>query len=387
MALGKWLFRKIVVSFSDPLSFIFSRFRSKNSDLDMCIQMPPDGELIDAKDTNGAAAMAQVAKLLEESGMEDVDVSRLTARIPLIMFKFVFDNSAGEKKYLECDLSMQNPLACVNTSLLLSYSHVQPDIRVLAAVIKLWAKNRDINSPSKHTLSSYGYILMLLYFLTTHQVSDDGTISSLFSSNGGISKGKPIVPNLQSVDPGYILKPGSHYQEISNKPSSQNFVMTHPLESTLSINTYFFEINNESIKKKAQDLFRPLLKDSALLLAAFFRFYAYEFDFKKHVVSLNATIRKGPVERESKCESEGWKVFGETLFIEDPFEVFYDVAHVLKASTFRIIRKEFALAYTKVMEWSKKCSENTRAECNLMDILFEPISRNGVQKEQTDERL
>jgi len=351
----------------------------------MCIQMPPETKLIDGQDSNGAAAMAQVAKLLEESGMEDVDVARLTARIPLIMFKFGFDNGVGEKIYIECDLSMQNPLACVNTSLLLSYSHVQPDVRVLAAVIKLWAKNRDINSPSKQTLSSYGFILMLLYFLTTHEISDDGSISSLFSGNGGTIKGKPIIPNLQWVDPAYILKPGPFYQELKNKPSSQNFATTHPMESSYSINTYFFELNNESFKKKVQDLFRPAHKDSlALILASFFRFYAYEFDFKKHVVSLNATMTKGPIEREGKCESDGWRLFGETLFVEDPFESFYDVAHVLKASTFRTIRKEFALAYTKVIEWSKKCSDNLPVDCSLMDILFEPILRTEARKEETD---
>ena len=345
--------------------------------------MPPEAQLTDGQDTTGAAAMAQVAKLLEETGMEDVDVSRLMARIPLIMFKYAFDNGHGEKKYIDCDLSMQNPLACINTSLLLSYSSMQPDIRILAAVIKLWAKNRDINSPSKQTLSSYGYTLMLLYFLTTHEFSDDGTVSSLFSGHGGIIKGTPIIPNLQWFDPSYILAPGSSYQELKTKPTSKNCVRNHPMEPSYSINTYFFQLNNESIRKKAQDLFGLVSKDSlVVLLAAFFRFYAYEFDFKKHVVSLNATLTKGPMERESKCESDGWKVYGETLFIEDPFECFYDVAHVLKASTFRTIRKEFALAYSKVIEWSKRYSDGVDAESNLIDILFEPMTRAETKKEE-----
>jgi DNA polymerase sigma len=350
----------------------------------MCIQMPPGSQLIDGQDTNGSAAMAQLAKLLEEDGMGNVDVTRLTARIPLIMFKVGFKNTMGQIIYIDCDLSMQNPLACVNTSLLLSYSYVQPDISVLAAIIKMWAKNRDINNPSNHTLSSYGYILMLLYFLTTNELSDDGNVTSLITGNRGASRGNPIVPNLQWVEPACMITPGSTYQELKNKPSN-NFVTNHPMEPTYSINTYFLKVDSDSARKKAEDLSHILPKDSlALLLASFFRFYAHDFDYKKHVVSLNATLAHGPLERESKCESDGWKIYGETLFIEDPFECFYDVAHVLKASTFRIIRKEFALAYSKVIEWSRRCTDGGKSDLDLLSILFEPITRSEPTKDETD---
>jgi hypothetical protein len=38
------------------------------------------------------------------------------------------------------------------------------------------------------------------------------------------------------------------------------------------------------------------------------------------------------------------------LGIEDPFEVSYDVAHVLKEGTHRTIRKEFVRAYTMLCQ-------------------------------------
>ena len=44
---------------------------------------------------------------------------------------------------------MQNPLACINTALLQSYSTIHTNIRILAAIIKRWAKCRDINDPSR----------------------------------------------------------------------------------------------------------------------------------------------------------------------------------------------------------------------------------------------
>merc|ERR1712228_977539 len=81
-------------------------------------------------------------------------------------------------------------------------------------------------------------------------------------------------------------------------------------------------------------------------MASFLRYYAYEFDFKTKVVSLfPETIAK-----EQKAEHEGWRPVSPLLAVEDPFETFYDVAHVLKYGTFQKIRKEFVSAYSKICE-------------------------------------
>jgi hypothetical protein len=66
------------------------------------------------------------------------------------------------------------------------------------------------------------------------------------------------------------------------------------------------------------------------------------------VVSLNSTPTKN-WEREAKAETGGWRVFWNGLHIEDPFETFYDVAHVVKGFNYHRIRNEFALAYTKIV--------------------------------------
>lgn len=49
----------------------------------------------------------------------------------------------------------------------------------------------------------------------------------------------------------------------------------------------------------------------SMLLAAFFRFYAYDLDYKKQVVLLNASRRYGRIERESKAETDMWKSYGQ----------------------------------------------------------------------------
>ena len=89
-------------------------FGSPSSDLDMCLQLPPNASLPaigDDEENNGAAAMAKLAEKLVEVGLEDVDTVRLTARIPVLMFNYPIITPSGEKILLDCDLSMQIPLA------------------------------------------------------------------------------------------------------------------------------------------------------------------------------------------------------------------------------------------------------------------------------------
>jgi hypothetical protein len=64
------------------------------------------------------------------------------------------------------------------------------------------------------------------------------------------------------------------------------------------------------------------------LLAGFFRYFAAEFDCKHCIVSLRSGAATS---KEVKAETDGWSSHTR-LSIEDPFETWYDVAHVLKWS-------------------------------------------------------
>ena len=86
---------------------------------------------------------------------------------------------------LDCDISFYNPLALCNTALLRTYSLVDQRLREVAYVIKKWAKNRHINSPLDGTLSSYGYVLLIIYFFQT--------------------RNPPILPNLQRLPPSWLV--------------------------------------------------------------------------------------------------------------------------------------------------------------------------------------
>lgn len=359
-------------------------FGSPTSDLDMCLQMPKDTKLPGEKeDPTGALAMAELAKMLEGNQMQNVDTARLTARIPIIMFHCPRPMAQeGEEALMECDLSFMNPLAVLNTSLLLTYSRVHPVTRVLAAIIKRWAKARDINNPSKHTLSSYGYILMLLHFLTYHKRIGNGLITSVKTEKISVNAATnvPLLPNLQWMDPNWLYAPPNVlYTELKALPSQ---ILKHPLEDDVVVNPYFYgTIKGQHDLAEIQRRFPSQDLSLAILLASFFRYYAFEFDYKKQVVSLNSTITRGLVEREDKAEVNGWRVYSTGLAIEDPFETSYDVAHVLKGGNFHKLRNELALAYTKIVD-AVKVADPTKSGLDLINLICEPVEKAEQSQEE-----
>ncbi|KAK0718256.1 hypothetical protein B0T26DRAFT_646393 [Lasiosphaeria miniovina] len=66
---------------------------------------------------------------------------------------------------VQCDVNFSAHLALQNTRLLRCYSLCDPRVRPLVLFVKHWAKVRHINSPYRGTLSSYGYVLMMLHYL------------------------------------------------------------------------------------------------------------------------------------------------------------------------------------------------------------------------------
>jgi terminal uridylyltransferase len=81
---------------------------------------------------------------------------------------------------IQCDINFSNLLGTHNTQMLRCYSRCDPRVRPMVLFVKAWAKRRKINSAYSGTLSSYGYVLMVLHFLV-HVVRP------------------PVVPNLQQV--------------------------------------------------------------------------------------------------------------------------------------------------------------------------------------------
>jgi terminal uridylyltransferase len=92
------------------------------------------------------------------------DPSRMSPNLPRDPYrdKLEFPSSGIG---VQCDINFSAQLAIHNTHLLRCYSLTDARVRPLVLFVKHWAKVRGINTSYRGTLSSYGYVLMVLHYL------------------------------------------------------------------------------------------------------------------------------------------------------------------------------------------------------------------------------
>ncbi|TFK36482.1 hypothetical protein BDQ12DRAFT_686474 [Crucibulum laeve] len=271
-------------------------FSLRNSDMDLCCLIDSD-ERLAASDL-----VTMLGDLLERE--TKFHVKPLPhARIPIV--KLSLDPSPGLPQGIACDIGFENRLALENTRLLMCYAMIDPTrVRTMVLFLKVWSKRRKINSPYKGTLSSYGYVLLVIYFLVH-------------------VKNPPVLPNLQQMPP---LRP------ISKED-------TH----VAGFNTWFFD----DIELLRQRWHSENNETVAELLIDFFRYYSRDFLYNTGV----ASIRAGLLKKDSK----GWQndLSGgryndarerNRLCIEDPFETDYNVSRCVTKDGLYTIRGEFMRA-------------------------------------------
>lgn len=283
-----------------------NNFGAAGADLDMCL-LYPKGEKVPMGEDRGPV-IEKLGEVMLAHGMLEVQ-ARSTARIPILLFK---DCESG----IDCDISFNNPLAICNTKLLAAYSAIDERVRILAFAIKHWAKRREINSPQNGTLSSYGYLLCLIHFLQS----------------------RGVVPDLQSLPPNWDPQ-----KAVMDAPPIQ--IENHPVEGC-PCNTYFYDPNKivgglQKLKKFCSSNKQTVGE----LFVDFFRYFAHDFDYRRDIVSIRRPQGSSHATKLSKMEYSCWGSH-ERLSVEDPFEVWYDVAHVLKSAQMTYIRAEFLRAYT-----------------------------------------
>ncbi|KAH9922331.1 uncharacterized protein BXZ73DRAFT_104149 [Epithele typhae] len=267
-------------------------FSLKNSDMDLCC-------LIDAGERlNASDLVTMVGDLLERE--TKFHVKPLPhARIPIV--KLNLDPSPALPFGIACDIGFENRLALENTRLLMCYASVDPArVRTMVLFLKVWSKRRKINSPYKGTLSSYGYVLLVIYFLVH-------------------VKNPPVLPNLQQMPP---LRP------IPDEESHLN-----------GYNIWFFD-DVELLRQRWQSSNADTVAD---LLIDFFKFYSRDFTYNMGV----ASIRAGLLKKDDKgwlSEDYGTGRERNRLCIEDPFETDFNVARCVTKDGLYTIRGEFMRA-------------------------------------------
>ncbi|TFK96097.1 hypothetical protein BDV98DRAFT_338843 [Pterulicium gracile] len=271
-------------------------FSLRNSDMDLCCLID-SGERLSATDL-----VTMLGDLLNRE--TKFHVKPLPhARIPIV--KLSLDPSPGLPLGIACDIGFENRLALENTRLLMCYAMIDPTrVRTMVLFLKVWSKRRKINSPYKGTLSSYGYVLLVIYFLVH-------------------VKNPPVLPNLQMLPP---LRP------ISEEDTHLNGHNIWFFDDIELLSTRWHSENTESI---------------AELLTDFFRYFSKEFLYNTGV----ASIREGLLTKESKgwqndLSSAGYNDSRERnrFCIEDPFEVDFNVSRCVTRDGLYTIRGEFMRA-------------------------------------------
>ena len=231
---------------------------------------------------------------------------------------------------IQCDINFSNQLALHNSRLLKCYSICDPRVRRMVLFVKAWSKNRKINSPYHGTLSSYGYVLMVLHYLVN--VAQP-----------------PVTPNLQTM-------PQSFDDELS-----MNDVMLdgHDIR--------FFRNENAIEELRRRKCITNSEESLGSLLRGFFHYYAQQgynapaggFQWTFDTLSLRTIggILSKQVKGWTGAKTETMDISGpgpaqtkeirqRYLFaIEDPFEIEHNIARTVVHNGIVAIRDEFRRAH------------------------------------------
>lgn len=253
-------------------------FGFRDSDLDICMTL--EGHHT-AEKLNCKEIIEGLAKVLKKhTGLRNI-LPITTAKVPIVKFEH-------RQSGLEGDISLYNTLAQHNTRMLATYAALDPRVQLLGYTMKVFAKRCDIGDASRGSLSSYAYILMVLYFLQQRE--------------------PPVVPVLQ---------------EMFDGPSA-------PQKMVDGWNAFFFDDLQELTSPSSVSV--PNTESPGQLWLGLLRFYTEDFDFKEHVISIRQKKRLTTFEKQwtSKC-----------IAIEDPFDLNHNLGAGVSRKMTNFIMKAF----------------------------------------------
>jgi len=239
--------------------------------------------------------IVRLGRDLFKAGLRDVKPLP-KARVPVVKFK---DEESG----MSCDVCLNNTLATENTRLLYVYSRIDPRVREMVILVKYWAKQRGVNTPYHGTLSSYAYVLLVIFYLQTRP--------------------NPVVPVLQDLRPPKSTRRGGPMIDGHDCYFCDN------LEYIESLGFGTRTRNNESLGQ---------------LLVGFFGYFATGFSYKDSVISIRTgqVLQKSDKEWTAKQNSRRDRYW---WCIEDPFELTHNLGRVADRDSLYTMRGEFIRAH------------------------------------------
>ncbi|KAM0432202.1 hypothetical protein ACHAPT_004738 [Fusarium lateritium] len=225
--------------------------------------------------------VCMIADLLARRGMEKV-VCISAAKVPIVK---IWDPELG----LACDMNVNNTLALENTRMVRTYIDTDPRVRELAMIVKYWTRRRIVNDAAfGGTLSSYTWICLIIAFLQL--------------------RSPPVLPALH---------------QLSHKLPRPDGTMPEFADDLKKLSG-FGNKNKSSV---------------AELLFQFFRFYAHEFDYDKHVLS----VRLGKLV--TKHEKKWHYAINNQLCVEEPFNTSRNLGNTADEYSFRGLHMELRRAF------------------------------------------
>jgi len=254
-------------------------FAFRHSDLDISLTF---NGVATSADLDCIALIEELSERIKRMvGMRNV-VAITSAKVPIVkLFHY--------QCQIEADISLYNVLARENTRLLSLYADLDTRCRTLGYMVKLFAKICDIGDASRGSLSSYAYILMMIFYL--QKVSP------------------PVLPVLQEM-----------YPTDSEKP--ENIVD--------GWNAWFFSDRRKVVNEWAG--YNRNKMSVGELWIGFLHFYAGEWDDKRLVVSI----------RQSRPLTKFEKMWNSPcIAIEDPFELSHNLGAGISRKMNLYIKKAF----------------------------------------------
>eukprot|EP00933_Yihiella_yeosuensis_P028898 TRINITY_DN22671_c0_g1_i1.p1 TRINITY_DN22671_c0_g1~~TRINITY_DN22671_c0_g1_i1.p1 ORF type:complete len:631 (+),score=100.46 TRINITY_DN22671_c0_g1_i1:47-1939(+) len=230
-----------------------------------------------------------------------------SANIPLLTMS---------QRGLMCDLSCDNLIPLFNTRLLRSYTEMYPHMSILASVVKRWSKRKGVNGAGHGYLSSYGWTLMIVYYLqvcmglpSLHALCPEG-------------RGREVVQRRAHEVARVRRKKGNKWKSFAF-----NFASPTSVEVQKSWNP-------DAIPADLSDLLR-----------GFFDFYSNSFDWGTEVVSVRLGNRN--------ATGDYLKPSSLLFSIEDPIEVSRNLNFPFKNTTLCWTRQAIDSAHAILEDYGK----------------------------------
>ncbi|CAD2098249.1 conserved Plasmodium protein, unknown function [Plasmodium vinckei brucechwatti] len=294
-----------------PFGSVINGFWMKNSDIDICIQIPI---LLNRKDQINF--LKKICLILNNYHNGIIE-QRFSAKVPIIHF---YCDDHKNSFQLSCDISVNNILAVINSKLIQKYVSIDKRLQLMGIALKYWSKNRNINDRSKGFLSSFSLILMVIHFL--QYVMEPKILISLQDIS--------IRRNEKSF---YVMG-------VDCKYCQDDAIIREELKR-MNIQ------NGVSIDNKNYDNASHI--DISTLMLEFFKFYGYKY--KSGIIA----IRDINNYYDNFASLKSYESY--YLFVDNPFEIGKNVANILPQN-YKTIIYEMKRAY-KILKnngtWEDVC--------------------------------